>query len=94
MRAPTGVAASDFGLFVSDTGNTRLQRFSRAGVLLETWSTSGDQPNQVRGPAGLSTDGATLWVAESGGDRIQSFTPQVEAAPPIPCGSDPTLCIP
>lgn len=94
MSAPSGVIANEYGLFVADTGHDRIQRYARFGPLLETWGTGGSSANQMRSPAGLTFLGSDLWVVETAGNRVQRFRPPASAAPPLPCGGDPTVCFP
>ncbi|MBI4730205.1 MAG: hypothetical protein HY775_12035 [Acidobacteria bacterium] len=95
LSAPAGILAGALGVFVSDSGGNRIQHFTRSGLPVEWWGSEGSAQGQMRGPAGLALDEAgTLWVAEEAGNRLQRFRARAEAAPPVPCGSDPIACAP
>jgi uncharacterized protein YjbI with pentapeptide repeats/DNA-binding beta-propeller fold protein YncE len=82
---PYGVAVSDDGLtaFVSDQGSVQSQQGSRISVWRKqpdgSWtnpfslgSGTGDEADQFRFPTGVavSGDGRTLWVVDTGNDRV------------------------
>jgi DNA-binding beta-propeller fold protein YncE len=75
-RRPRGVAVDDAGNFwIADTGNDRLQKFSKEGSLLQVIGKSGSGEGEFREPSGiaLSAKGAIV-VADAGNSRIQVFT--------------------
>jgi len=42
LKSPVGVAADGSGnLYVADTGNNRIQKFSKTGLFLAKWGTKG-----------------------------------------------------
>ncbi|NLT73109.1 MAG: TIGR03663 family protein [Chloroflexi bacterium] len=72
---PRGLALDTEGnLYVSDTGNKRVLKYSPEGVLLGAVGGSGDGPGQFEEPVGLAF-GATgeLYVADTWNRRIQVF---------------------
>ncbi len=82
LQRPRGVAlASDGTLYVADTGNHRIQRFSPQGELLEAWGSfaEGDAapPGSFNEPWGVAVapDG-TVYVADTWNHRIQRFSSQ------------------
>jgi sugar lactone lactonase YvrE len=86
FRLPQGIAfAPDGTLYVDDSGNDRVERFSiAAGVTAATWmATYGQKGTGATSPAGdlnnptgisVAADG-TVWVADTRNNRIQSLSP-------------------
>ncbi len=71
---PADVAADNTSdVFVSDSGNSRVQRFSQAGVFEAEWGTQGSDPGQFQTNAGIDTDGTNVYVADRGNHRVQKF---------------------
>ena len=76
FMAPQGVAvAPDGTVYVADSENHRIQRFSATGTFLGTWGTLGSGDGQFWGPVGVSVgpDG-TVYVADTKNHRIQCFS--------------------
>jgi DNA-binding beta-propeller fold protein YncE len=73
---PRDVAVSDNAIYVVDTGNERVQLFTRDGAFVDAWGGYGSAPDQLIEPVGiaLGPDG-NVYVADSGNARISIFTP-------------------
>jgi DNA-binding beta-propeller fold protein YncE len=73
---PRDVAVSDAAIYVVDTGNERIQQFTRDGQFVTAWGGYGTAPGQLIEPVGIAIgpDG-NLYVADSGNARISIFTP-------------------
>ncbi|MDQ3226236.1 MAG: NHL repeat-containing protein, partial [Chloroflexota bacterium] len=73
---PRDIAVSDDAIYVVDTGNERVQLFTRDGVFVDAWGGYGTAPDQFIEPVGiaLGVDG-NVYVADSGNARISIFTP-------------------
>lgn len=75
FRAPIGIAVDDSGyVYVTDSGNDRIQKFTADGEFLAAWGKSGTGPGELRRPMHitLGPDGL-LYAAEYLNDRIQIF---------------------
>jgi hypothetical protein len=71
-------------IYVTDTGNNRVQKFDQFNNRIEEFDTNGNYlgqfgsggsgNGQVSGPHGIATLGDLIYVADSGNNRIQLFT--------------------
>lgn len=82
---PRSVAIADGEIYVTDTGNERVQVFASDGTFLRAFGGYGSEPGKLLEPVGIAIgpDG-NVWVADSGNNRISVFTP----------GGDPVTQIP
>ncbi len=64
---PRDIAVSDDAIYVVDTGNERVQLFTRDGAFVDAWGGYGSGPDQLIEPVGiaLGPDG-NVYVADSG----------------------------
>ena len=63
-------------LYVSDTGNRRIQKLSPDGTPLAQWGTYGDAPGQFRSPSGIAVDAqGNIFVADLETGGIQKLSP-------------------
>lgn len=72
---PRGIAVDREGnVYVTDTGNKRVQKFDPTGQFLGKFGTSGAGPGQLSEPVGvaIAPDG-TIYVADTWNQRVQSF---------------------
>lgn len=83
---PRGVAvASDGSVYVADSGNHRIQRFTAEGVFVTSWGGDGGCPDAAPPPGtfcepwgvAVGPDGS-VYVADTWAHRIQRFTPDGE----------------
>jgi DNA-binding beta-propeller fold protein YncE len=98
---PRGIAVTENAIFVTDTGNERVQRFDRDGAFVAAFGGFGREPGRLIEPVGIAVgpDGL-VYVADSGNQRISAFTPDgepvrqfvVDAWPaPDPTGARPSF---
>src|SRR3989344_2565167 len=76
FNAPAGVAVdSAVNLFVADTNNNRIQKFSNTGAFLTKWGTVGLANGEFIAPYGVAVDSAgNVFVSDVGNNRIQKFS--------------------
>ncbi len=77
FNSPHGIAADSAGnIFISDTNNGRIEKFSPAGAFIATFGTKGAGYGQLGDPNGIALDRAgDIYVAEASNHRIQKLTP-------------------
>ena len=80
FNEPTGIAVSAAGnVYVSDKGNTRVQKFSTDGTFIGKWGSGGTADGQFKEPYGILVDAsgnvfvADISLNDSNGRRIQKF---------------------
>jgi hypothetical protein len=69
---PRSIAIGPDGLlYVSDTGNKRVQVFDTNGTFQRAFGGAGDQPGKFNEPVGLAFAGSALVVADAWNSRVQ-----------------------
>lgn len=75
LKFPGGVTVDASGnVYVSDTHNNRIQKFTARGVFLSQWGESGTNAGCFDYPQCLTTDGGYVYVADTHNNRVQKFT--------------------
>jgi len=78
FNEPWGIAVGpDGSVYVTDTWNHRIQKFSSSGRFIRTWGTfgQGETPESFYGPRGLAVDAdGRVYVTDTGNKRIVVFT--------------------
>ena len=76
LDGPSGIKFdSDDNLYIVDSRNDRIQKFTKDGRYLAGWGVRGDGPGQFNRPWGLGIDRAgDIYVADWGNNRVQKFT--------------------
>jgi DNA-binding beta-propeller fold protein YncE len=78
---PAGIAYDAFGsgIYVSDTGNNRIELLSLKGAFKRAFGTAGSGAGQLSRPLGLTVKvGGGVWVADSGNHRLEQFSEKGE----------------
>ena len=72
---PGGVSVDATGnVYVADSNNHRIQKFSNTGTFLDKWGSSGGADGQFNWPLGIASDAAGhVYVADYLNHRIQKF---------------------
>ncbi|WP_214626762.1 InlB B-repeat-containing protein [Paenibacillus agaridevorans] len=73
----SGMAVDNEGnLFVTDEGNSRIQKFNSNGELIASWGAPGKGEGEFDGLAAIAVDRAgNVYVTETGNHRVQKFAP-------------------
>ena len=71
-------------LYVTDTGNKRVEVFEPDGKFVRAFGGEGSEPGLFREPVGLAFDGSTLLVADTWNGRVQRFDPNGRPLGQIP----------
>ncbi len=75
LSSPSGIASDAAGnVYIADTGNNRILKYSNIGSLLTSWGTPGSANGQFNQPWGIAVDAASVYVGDSGNNRVQKFT--------------------
>jgi sugar lactone lactonase YvrE/transcriptional regulator with XRE-family HTH domain len=74
---PEGLAVDPSGnVYVSDTGNDRIQELAPNGHVLAILGSSGSRPGQFKGPTGIVIDRhGNVYIADTGNNRVQKVAP-------------------
>ncbi|MBN1219786.1 MAG: TIGR03663 family protein [Anaerolineae bacterium] len=74
---PRDIAIDATGnLYVTDTGNKRIQKFTPAGQFMQAWGGGGIVPGTFEEPVGIDIDSqGNFYVADTWNRRIQKFDP-------------------
>ncbi len=75
FSGPHGIEVdADGNVYVVDTGNNRIQKFTSDGMLLMTWGSLGAGDGQFNHPHGVGIGPkGNLYVSETGNNRVQKF---------------------
>jgi tripartite motif-containing protein 71 len=82
LRSPWGVAVDGAGdVYVTDTGNHRIEKFDREGNFISQWGGFGNGDGQFNFPYGITVDTkGSVFVVDSGNTRVQQFMPADEGS--------------
>ena len=76
FKFPTGIAVDSSGnVYVVDTNNNRIQKFTSTGTFITKWGSFGTGDGQFIGPTGIAVDSSgNVYVVDTQVIRIQKFT--------------------
>ncbi|MBM4122297.1 MAG: hypothetical protein FJ249_06870 [Nitrospira sp.] len=82
FRSPWGIAVDAQGdVYVTDTGNQRVQKFDREGNFITQWGGFGGGDGQFNFPYGIVVDArGSVFVVDSGNTRVEQFMPSEEGS--------------
>jgi hypothetical protein len=80
LSKPFGITVDSKGdIWVSDTGNNRIEEFSEKGEYVGKFGEEGSGEGQFKAPKGIAIDPeGNIWVVDSGNDRVQKFNSKGE----------------
>ncbi|MGB0384285.1 MAG: flippase activity-associated protein Agl23 [Ardenticatenaceae bacterium] len=86
LWGPRDLAIDQEGnIYVTDTGNKRIQKFDSQGTFLAQFGGGGTEPGQFSEPVGITVaPNGTIYVADTWNRRIQSFSPDFSPLQQIP----------
>lgn len=75
FQFPTGVAVDDRYVYVADSFNNRIQKFTAEGAFVTKWGVTGIGPGQFNRPSGVAVDNlGQILVADAANHRVQVFS--------------------
>lgn len=86
LKFPRTIAVDqDRNVYVADSGNNRIQKFTHNGKFLATWNGTSSSKGIFSQPSGVAAkvDGMRVYVADTGKDRSQEWC-KVACATPTP----------
>ncbi len=80
LNGPSGLAFDgDDNLYVVDSLNDRVQKFTKHGKFISSWGTSGAGEGEFNRPWGVTVDlEGSVYVVDWGNSRVQKFSPDGE----------------
>ena len=76
FRLPRGIGVDSTGhVYVADTFNHRVQKFTNDGTYVGQWGEEGSEPGQFRGPWSVTVDRTdAIYIVGVDNFRVQKFT--------------------
>jgi len=76
FNSPAGVALdSSVNVYVADSLNNRIQKFTSTGTYTAQWGTAGTGNGQFNNPTGIAVDSSNnVYVVDRGNNRVQKFS--------------------
>jgi DNA-binding beta-propeller fold protein YncE len=79
---PRGVTVLNERVYVTDTGNERIQVFDLDGGFIQMWGSTGTEPGDFLEPVGITAHEDTILIADSHNARIARYTADGELLDP------------
>jgi DNA-binding beta-propeller fold protein YncE len=82
LRSPWGITVDGAGdVYVSDTGNHRIEKFDKEGNFITQWGGFGNGKGQFNFPYGIAVDArGSVFAVDSGNTRVEQFMPADEGS--------------
>jgi hypothetical protein len=75
FSTPDGIAIAEENIYVSDSGNDRIEELSTKGEFLRSFGTKGIEPGDLEDPVGVAlAPNGNVWVADFANNRIDEFS--------------------
>ena len=73
-KQPQQIAVDDErNIYVADTGNSRIQKFTNDGEFLSSWGTNGFENGKLQSPVGIAIYENNVYVVDKMQNTIQKF---------------------
>jgi len=73
-KQPQQIAVDDERkIYVADTGNSRIQKFTSDGEFLSSWGTNGFENGELQSPVGIAIYENNVYVVDEMQNTIQKF---------------------
>ena len=74
FNLPQQIGVDDEGnIYVTDTGNSRIQKFTNDGEFLSSWGTNGIEDGEFQSPVGIAIYENNIYVVDDKLNIIQKF---------------------
>jgi len=73
-KLPQQIAVDDErNIYVADTGNSRIQKFTHEGQFLSSWGTNGVENGELQSPVGIAIYENNVYVVDDKQNTVQKF---------------------
>lgn len=79
---PNGIATDSNYVYVADTSNHRIQKFTKSGVFVTEWGSYGSGPGEFMSPRAITIDSGYIYVCDALNHRVQVFAPPASPSDP------------
>ena len=74
FSSPAGIDVDgDDNVYVVDSGNNRVQKFSSTGTYISAWGEAGNGNGEFTNPTAIAIHGDAVYVVDTGNSRVQRF---------------------